>query len=295
MIDWRAISLQAGIELKADSVRSQVGGSISTAFRVESAQGPVFIKLEPAGQADRLEAEADGLKALAATAAVRVPGVIACGTADCTRPEAGDGQAFLIIEWIEAGRARAAATLGARLAALHGHAAERFGWHRDNFIGATPQPNSETDSWVAFMRARRLGFQLELAARQGHRLDQTKSARLLESLDLFYSDYQPRPSLLHGDLWAGNWLVDQAGQPVVFDPAVYFGDREADIAMTELFGGFGADFYAAYAAAWPLDPGYRVRRDLHKLYHVLNHLNLFGGAYLNQACALLEGLHAEIS
>ncbi|RMG29588.1 MAG: fructosamine kinase family protein, partial [Gammaproteobacteria bacterium] len=109
----------------------------------------------------------------------------------------------------------------------------------------------------------------------------------------FFTDYHPVPSLLHGDLWGGNWGTLESGEPVIFDPAVYYGDREADLAMTELFGGFGRDFRAAYEAAWPLDPGYRVRRTLYNLYHILNHLNLFGGGYLGQALSMMEALLAE--
>ncbi|NNF51275.1 MAG: fructosamine kinase family protein, partial [Gammaproteobacteria bacterium] len=176
----------------------------------------------------------------------------------------------------------------------HGAQASNFGWHRDNYIGSTPQPNARTDSWAEFLREHRLGFQFTLAKKNGHQLGSADAGFLLQNLDAFYSDYQPRPSLLHGDLWGGNWFSDDSGAPVVFDPAVYCGDREADLAMTELFGGFGEDFYCAYSAAWALDPGYPVRRDLHKLYHVLNHLNLFGGGYLGQARQLINRLCAEL-
>lgn len=115
----------------------------------------------------------------------------------------------------------------------------------------------------------------------------------MQDLADFFDDV-PIASLLHGDLWSGNYAFDDDGQPVVFDPAVYYGDRETDLAMTELFGGFSADFYAAYQSAWPLDSGYRVRKQLYNLYHILNHLNLFGGHYLHRAEATMEGLLAEI-
>ncbi len=278
----------SGRVLDGASARPQSGGSISNAWRVDSDRGPVFIKVESAKQADRLAAEADGLEALGRARAVRVPRVLGQGVA---------GQAaFLALEWLEQGRGRdAAAQLGEQLAALHRTAGPTFGWHRDNYIGATPQPNTAGHDWPVFLRDHRLLFQYRLAVSNGHRLNEALMRKLLEGLGAFYEDYQPAVSLLHGDLWGGNWFSDEQGQPVIFDPAVYFGDREADIAMSELFGGFGPDFYAAYDSAWPLDPGYRVRSKLHKLYHILNHLNLFGRGYLGQANALVEQLNSELA
>jgi fructosamine-3-kinase len=207
------------------------------------------------------------------------------------------GQAFLALEWIEFGGASShtESALGERLARLHRVTAPRFGWHRDNTIGATAQHNDWSDDWVRFLAAHRLGFQLDLAARHGAggRLVE-RGHRLCERLGEFFADHRPRPSLLHGDLWGGNWAADPAGDPVIFDPAVYFGDREADLAMTRLFGGFGRAFYAAYEAAWPLDPGAAERVALYNLYHVLNHLNLFGGGYRSQAEAMIERLLAAL-
>ena len=177
---------------------------------------------------------------------------------------------------------------------MHRTTRAEFGWVRDNTIGATPQPNTPDPDWVRFWARQRLGFQLALAARNGHggalqRLGETLLGRLPDLLD-----HAPAPSLLHGDLWGGNLGYMRDGEPVIYDPAVYYGDREADLAMTELFGGFGGDFYAAYREAWPLDPGYASRRDLYNLYHVLNHLNLFGGGYLGQALNLLGRLLAQV-
>jgi fructosamine-3-kinase len=171
----------------------------------------------------------------------------------------------------------------------------RFGWDRDNTIGSTPQLNEPSVDWVTFWRERRLGYQLELAARNGYRgrLKQ-RGERLLDGLGALL-DHNPVPSLLHGDLWGGNLGYDEAGEPVIFDPACYFGDREADLAMTELFGGFGRRFWAAYQEAWPLSEGYPVRKHLYNLYHVINHLNLFGGGYLSQAESMIDRLLAEIA
>jgi fructosamine-3-kinase len=183
--------------------------------------------------------------------------------------------------------------LGEALAWLHRARGPHCGLERDNFIGATPQPNGTAPDWVTFLRERRLGYQLDLAAANGYggRL-QERGRRLNEVIDVFFSTHHPAMSLLHGDLWSGNRGVLADGTPVVFDPAVYHGDREADIAMTRLFGSFGPRFYAAYTATWPLDLAAGTRRDLYNLYHVLNHLNLFGGAYRAQAEAMIDRLLA---
>jgi fructosamine-3-kinase len=177
---------------------------------------------------------------------------------------------------------------------LHRQGSPSFGWHRDSHIGSTPQPNTPTTDWAAFWRDQRLGFQLHLAAANGYaRTLQPAADRLLADLEALLS-HRPAPSLLHGDLWGGNLGFLRDGEPVIYDPAVYYGDREADLAMTELFGGFGGDFYAAYREAWPLDPGYGVRKTLYNLYHILNHLNLFGSGYLGQARGMIDRLLAEI-
>ena len=257
-----------------------VGGQ---AWRVTSADTAWFVKIA-ADEPEMLAAEADGLRALAECRAVHVPGVTA----------AGDG--FLVLAWLELGRKteRAAAKLGEQLAAQHRCIGGHFGWRQNNFIGATPQFNTLNDDWVWFFREHRLGFQLRLAAENGYRGKlQEQGAQLLESLPEFFSGYTPKPSVLHGDLWGGNWGVLGTGEPVIFDPAVYYGEREADLAMTELFGGFPPEFYSAYDAHWSRDPGYATRRDLYNLYHVLNHLNLFGVTYQAQALDLLTRLNAE--
>jgi fructosamine-3-kinase len=184
--------------------------------------------------------------------------------------------------------------MGRALAAMHRTTDQRFGWRRDNFIGATPQSNRGNDDWTGFWRDARLVPQLALAGRNGlgSRLIDA-GERLANMLPRLLAGHAPQASLLHGDLWSGNAAFLADGSPVLFDPAVYFGDREADLAMTELFGGFPRSFYASYSEAWPLDPGYELRRDLYNLYHVLNHANLFGGGYAAQAAALIGRLLAE--
>jgi fructosamine-3-kinase len=265
------------------------GGSISECVRWNGDGGALFVKLGPEARFEMFSAEADGLRELAGASALRVPRVLGVGTAP--------GQAFLALEWIEFGSAssRTDSALGAGLARLHRITAPRFGWHRDNTIGATPQPNDWTDDWAEFFAARRLGFQLDLVESHGHDARMVDHGRrLCERLGAFFDGHHPQPSLLHGDLWGGNWAADASGEPVIYDPAVYYGDREADLAMTRLFGGFGRAFYQAYEAEWPLAPGAPRRVDLYNLYHVLNHLNLFGGGYGAQAEAMIGRLLAEL-
>jgi fructosamine-3-kinase len=247
----------------------------------------LFVKLAPADRLWMFEAEAEGLDELGRANALRVPRVLGSGAAK--------GQSFLALEWIDFGSvsSRSESLLGAGLAAQHRVTATEFGWHRGNTIGSTPQHNDPDRDWIRFFVARRLRYQLDLAARNGHAGRVTERGALLcERTGAFFGSYRPVPSLLHGDLWGGNWSADASGRPVIFDPAVYFGDREADLAMTRLFGGFGAAFYSAYDSAWPLEPGADERRTLYNLYHVLNHLNLFGGGYLSQAQAMIDRLLA---
>ena len=264
------------------------GGCINDSFRWESSNGPVFVKVAGAADLPMLEAEADGLRELDACNSVRVPTVLASGAV-------GNG-AFLALEWVQLSRAskEEQALLGAQLAHQHRVLAMRFGWHRNNTIGSTEQVNPRTDDWLPFFREHRLRFQLQLAERNGYggRL-QESGARLLERLDVLLGDHRPAPSLLHGDLWGGNTGADPSGAPVIFDPAVYFGDREADLAMTRLFGGFRREFYDAYEKAWPLPASAAERVDVYNLYHLLNHLNLFGASYLGQAQAIIDGLLAQ--
>jgi fructosamine-3-kinase len=280
-----ALSAATGLHVASEPDRSVGGGSINECRRWPSREGPLFVKLAPAGRLPMFEAEAEGLRELRQAGRLRVPRVLGHG--------AVEQRAFLALEWIDFGSAstRSETLLGEGLAAQHRVTASDFGWHRDNTIGSTPQRNTRDQDWVRFYVDHRLGCQLELAAVNGYRGRLTERGALLrERTAFFFEQYRPVPSLLHGDLWAGNWAADASGNPVIFDPAVYFGDREADLAMTRLFGGFGPAFYAAYDSCWPLEPGARERRTLYNLYHVLNHLNLFGGNYLSQAQAMIDRL-----
>jgi fructosamine-3-kinase len=296
MSDWghiaRHIGEATGLDFVPSSQRDLGGGCINAVGLLSDGRRRFFVKRNRASPADLFEAEADGLAALAQTATLRVPRPVCLGR--------DGGGIYLVLEYLDLARGRGDDALaGRRLAALHragldGPARPPFGWPRDNHIGATPQPNTQGDDWIDFWRRHRLGFQLDLAIRNGHgRTLQGPGERLLADFPALI-DHDPAPSLIHGDLWGGNlgYLAD--GTPVIYDPAVYRADREAEIAMTELFGGFGPAFHAAYREAWPLGPGYAVRKTLYNLYHVLNHLNLFGGGYLGQARTMIERLLAEL-
>jgi len=283
-----AISAATDSEFLLASSKPIMGGDINQAHRLEGRCGrQFFLKLNRAEKLDMFIAETEGLLELVQTKAIRVPIPVCHGQA---------GQhAYLVLEYIEfaSGDTSAARQLGQQLAQLHqfNSAGRGYGWHRDNTIGATPQLNDWSNQWTAFLSEQRLGYQLRLASNNGaNKALLDKGQRLLSGLDCYFEAYVPEASLLHGDLWSGNAGFDVTGRPVIYDPAVYYGDRESDIAMTELFGGFSTDFYTAYEQVWPLDSGYSKRRDLYKFYHILNHFNLFGGGYASQADHILDKL-----
>lgn len=280
-----AIAEHTGMPFAPRSVQALGGGSIHRAWRLGDGVRSYFVKTNEPASAPMFAAEAQGLQALSATAAVRTPVFVAVGESA--------KQAFLVLEHIDLMRLdpQGGARLGEALAQLHRVRGETFGWGMDNYIGATPQQNAGHHSWPHFFGERRLRPQIHLALRKG--MDKTlaeKGEAVIERIGGLFIDYRPAPSLLHGDLWSGNAAQTADGTPVIFDPACYYGDRETDIAMAELFGGFPASFYAAYRGAWPLDPGYESRKPLYNLYHILNHFNLFGGAYLGQAQRMIDAL-----
>ena len=285
----REISALTGAPCAPAPQHSVAGGSINTSFRWPAGAAALFVKVGALSARDAFAAEAAGLLELGRARALRVPQVLAQGHTDAA--------AFLALEWIEAGPADSACQrrLGEGLAALHAVTAPRFGWQRDNTIGRTPQLNGWSDDWLQFWRERRLRPQLARAAQNGFAgVLAAHGERLLESLPALLDGHTPAASLLHGDLWAGNWMATASGAPVILDPAVYYGDREADVAMTRLFGGFRTAFYQAYQAAAPLTPGAELRSELYNLYHVLNHANLFGGSYARQARSMMDRLLAEV-
>jgi fructosamine-3-kinase len=285
----REIAALTGARCEPAPQQRVTGGSINTCYRWQGGAGAMFVKVGSDSVRGAFEAEAAGLAELGDAGALRVPRVLACGHTHAA--------AFLALEWIEARPADRSCEqrLGEGLATLHAVTAARFGWQRDNTIGRTPQLNGWSDDWAEFFRERRLRPQLTLALQNGFsNVLGGRGAQLLECLPALLDGHHPVPSLLHGDLWGGNWLAAAGGEPVVFDPAVYYGDRETDLAMTRLFDGFGAAFYRAYEAAVPARPGERVRGELYNLYHVLNHANLFGGGYARQARAGIDRLLAEV-
>jgi fructosamine-3-kinase len=288
MPDWSSLFQQLeveGVHVSPGTSPAPVsGGDISAAWRLTGTDGDLFIKTGPRSLQPMFAAEADALAELARPGSIRVPRLIATG--QC-------GQlAYLALEWLqlEAADARVEHLMGEQLAELHRTTRDRSGWHRDNTIGLTPQINTWHENWIDFFREHRLAFQLQLATDRGFGVElKDRGSRLLKRLPIYFEKVESPASLLHGDLWAGNWGSCD-GQPVVFDPAVYYGDRETDIAMTRLFGGFGSAFYDAYEAAWPLADGHEERQHLYQLYHVLNHLNLFGSGYLGRAIGLMDKL-----
>ena len=260
----------------------RLGGNTSVSHWSLSIPPSRFFVKAAVGDSMGLDAEREGLQAIAATGAVKVPAVIAFWQ--------DEPVTVLVLDWLEIVATGGAAALGAALARMHASTSTRFGWHRDNTIGAAPQQNAWADDWTAFFRDRRLRVQFEIAGRQGHSELARAGEALLERVPALLAGHRPKASLLHGDLWSGNAARLGDGVSAVFDPAVYYGDGETDLAMTSLFGGFDASFYQAYASLAPLADGHAARRTLYNLYHVLNHANLFGGAYAGQAKRMIAEL-----
>lgn len=270
------ISSISGKEFFVNSRRTVSGGCINQGYAVTDGDRTFFVKLNSASQVAMFEAEALGLKQMLATATIRVPQPICWGITN--------ESAYIVLEWLELGRGGtpAWADMGRQLAAMHARSSSQaFGWEINNTIGSTPQINTWTTDWVEFYTHHRLGYQFQLARRRGGRFPQQE--KLLAAIGQILAGHQPSPSLVHGDLWGGNAAFTSTGEPVIFDPATYYGDREVDVAMTELFGGFPAAFYQGYNEILPLDSGYERRKILYNLYHVLNHFNLFGRSYESQA------------
>ncbi len=281
------ISEATGQAFTPEHRRSVGGGSINQAYALSSGESSgertYFVKLNQASRLAMFEAEALGLQQIAASQTIRVPQPISWGIADQF--------AYIVLEWLDLGYgdSHAWAIMGRNLAALHRVThANGFGWERNNTIGDTPQINDWNSNWTAFFTEHRLGYQLRLANRRGGHFPQQD--RLLAAVPQLLAGHTPSPALVHGDLWSGNAAVTKGGEPVILDPAVYFGDREVDLAMSRLFGSFPTDFYQAYNATFPLKTGYPQRQTLYNLYHILNHFNLFGGGYERQANQMIADL-----
>jgi len=273
---------------KIDQKQNIGGGSINNAYRISDGKNTFFVKTNREHLAFMFEAEDKGLKALYQTKSIKVPQPIAYGVSG--------HECYFIISWLNLSGQPKGEVFGQKMAELHRFTSDSFGFAIDNSIGSTPQLNQWSDNWIDFWQKQRLGYQLQLANKAGFgsRL-YDMGLKLVEQTPCFFEGYQPVASLLHGDLWGGNWAGDEIGQPVIFDPATYYGDREADLAMMELFGHPGRRFFDAYHESYPIDEGYAVRKTFYNLYHILNHANMFGSSYAMQAQNMMETLLAEVS
>lgn len=277
------ISLSCNAVFQSDSIKSIVGGDINQAYCIQSDNQKFFVKLNATKHLQMFHREAQGLSLLASSNSFKVPRVIAY--------DSFEEHSFLILQYLDLSGSVQIENFAKTLAKLHQVKQSQYGLKQDNFIGLTPQKNSYCRCWQEFFAQHRLVYQLELLKAKGvnasslHLVEQ-----VIRSIDAFFIDYQPFPSLLHGDLWQGNYAFDPSGNAIIYDPACYYGDHEADLAMLELFGNPTEAFFAAYHAIFPIDAGYRQRKHLYNLYHILNHANLFGGGYLNQANRMAEQL-----
>jgi fructosamine-3-kinase len=269
------------------------GGCINQAWQVTDNYGDhYFIKTNSPALENMFAVEANTLRQIAQSNSIRVPHVLIYGSTS--------EFSYLVLEYIPLKPQLDQKKLGKQLAQMHlitnplKHSSNRFGWTENNYIGSTPQSNQYHQQWGSFWKNERLLYQLNLAKNKGYSTNAYDAGlRLAESIPLFFTCYDPKPSLLHGDLWGGNCASDMNDNPVLYDPASYYGDRETDIAMTELFGGFNADFYTTYNDCYTLDSGYKTRKILYNLYHILNHYNLFGGGYAKQAENMTKQLLSE--
>jgi len=295
MIDWKKITDHISAATQSHfslSLTSQyAGGDSNQAWKLNGytdtgskhSELQYFVKLNAADKVKMFVAESAGLAAMHATQTIRVPHTITHGVTE--------QHSFLVLEYCNLVSHGDSSLLGSQLAAMHLCHAAQFGGSLNNTIGVTPQHNNWTSDWVSFWREQRISFQLDLAAQNGYLGDLQKLGKqVLDALPDLLADHHPQPSLLHGDLWGGNHGFLADGTPVIFDPATYYGDREADIAMTELFGGFAPEFYAAYQQAYPLDSGYSKRKNLYNLYHILNHCNMVSSSYVSQAERIMRNL-----
>ena len=283
----KAISQHTQTPFEASSHHSIAGGCINQAYQLSDGQRRFFVKVNSPDHGDMFTSEALALEEMQASACVRVPQPICYGKTST--------QAYIVLENLSLTGHINPVELAQQLAAMHRNTQPEFGWCRDNTIGSTPQYNKLSENWIDFWRDQRLLPQLALIEKNGYAGELFPlTDKLLANFHNLFNCHNPEASMLHGDLWGGNAAALEDGTAVIFDPALYYGDRETDIAMTSLFGGFSESFYAAYHEAWPLEDGFAVRKIFYNLYHILNHLNLFGRGYLGQAISMTERVLAEI-
>ncbi len=279
----KEISSTTGKKFAITKTISVGGGCINQGYKIESSDIQYFVKLNQASMVEMFVAEASGLKQMYETQTLTIPNPVCWGIAG--------NSSYLVLQWLDLGGGNSESwhKMGQQLALMHQQGtSNRFGWQLNNTIGSTPQINDWMDNWGNFFAEQRIGYQLKLAKRRGGSFPDTN--RVIAAIKEHLADRKPIASLLHGDLWSGNASITRDGKPVIFDPATYYGDRESDIAMTELFGGFPADFYQGYNQQWALDSGYKQRKNIYNLYHILNHFNLFGGGYGSQANSMIQKL-----
>ncbi|XTZ20502.1 MAG: fructosamine kinase family protein [cyanobacterium endosymbiont of Rhopalodia fuxianensis] len=268
-------------EFQIKNRRSVNGGCINQCYSLIGDNITYFVKINQASQVKMFAAEALGLKQISNTKTIRVPQVICWGIAEKT--------SYIVLEWIKfyQGTNQSWEEMGRKLGTMHRHqGAAQFGWKQNNTIGSISQINIWTDSWADFFAEYRVGYQLKLAKRREENF--SDCTQVVEMVRELLADRKPQPSLVHGDLWAGNVAVTQEGEPVILDPAIYYGDHEVDLAMTELFGGFSSRFYRGYNEVFPLEKGYQKRKTIYNLYHILNHFNSFGSGYRSQVDRMIQ-------
>jgi fructosamine-3-kinase len=295
---WQQISQHIGETIQGQLTilgqKSVAGGCINQNYTLQTNLGNYFVKLNQASLLEMFVAEAKGLRQMQVTNTIKVPQPICYGTAN--------DRAYLVLEWLDLSKNMHQdwSLMGAKLALMHGfpvanlqldqHLNQQldsgFGWVMNNTIGSTPQINPWTTNWAKFFAEERIGYQMQLAQRRGGQFPET--SKVVEAVYQSLINHQPQPSLVHGDLWGGNAGITKDGEPVIFDPATYVGDREVDLAMTKLFGGFPKEFYQGYHQTFPLPLGYAQRENIYNLYHILNHFNLFGGGYAHQAKEMIN-------
>ena len=297
MIDWQTISKHIshsiGADFKIKTKSSVAGGDINSAYQISGIRQSrqlkqqqtlnFFVKINSIELQSMFQLEYESLIELSQNQLLQIPHPVCFGvSAD---------KSYLVLEYLTLQSRGDSSALGRALANMHQITAKQYGWQHNNFIGSTPQSNQYHNNWLSFWRDERIIPQFEMLYNKGYQSYLSPSAeQFLIHLESLLIDHHPPASLLHGDLWSGNYAYSETGQPVIFDPALYYGDRETDLAMTELFGGFDEKFYTAYNEVWPLEKGYKSRKTLYNLYHILNHANLFGSSYLNQAINMLQRL-----
>lgn len=270
---------------KIKSFSSLSGGCISDAFKISTENGTsFFLKYNPSASNNMFLKEANGLRELDKSNAIKIPEVLSVD------------EDYILLEFIASGNRKKKffEDFGKSFAEMHKFKSDSFGFYENNYIGSNPQINipdeKEKSDWTAFYLNKRILFQLQLAEKLGNSTDELRKgiSKLENKIEDIIGHNSEKPSLLHGDIWGGNYMIDQNGNAVLIDPAVYYGHREADLGMTKLFGGFNSEFYKAYNESFPLEDGFDYRENIYKLYHVLNHLNLFGGGYYSQAISLIK-------